>query len=67
MPGMDGFETVRRIRGEARWNDVRVVALTASAMQGDRERALAAGFDEYITKPIEATALRRRVNEILGA
>jgi two-component system cell cycle response regulator len=53
MPGMDGFEVLRRCRGDARLGDVRIVAVTALAMVGDRERLLAAGFDEYMSKPIE--------------
>ena len=67
MPGWDGFEILRRIRADARWRRVRVLALTASAMQGDRERALAAGFDDYITKPIDAALLRRKVEEFLAS
>jgi CheY-like chemotaxis protein len=52
LPGMDGVEVVSRIRRDATLADVPVVALTAHAMAGDRERYLAAGFDGYVAKPI---------------
>lgn len=52
LPGRDGFELLTEIRGSA-FAGTRVVALTAHAMSGDREKARAAGFDEYITKPID--------------
>ena len=53
LPGeFDGIEATRRLRADARFDRVPVVALTAHAMRGDRERALAAGCDEHIPKPI---------------
>lgn len=53
MPNMDGWELLKKLREDgSKWADVPVVALTAHAMLGDRERALAAGFDGYIAKPI---------------
>jgi two-component system, cell cycle response regulator DivK len=52
LPGMDGTEVLRRIRADATLGNVPVIALTAHAMAGDRQRFLAAGFDDYITKPI---------------
>ena len=52
LPGKDGFALLEEIRGSAS-PGLRVVALTAHAMTGDRERALSAGFDGYITKPID--------------
>jgi CheY-like chemotaxis protein len=52
LPGRDGFELLTEIRASA-FAGVRVVALTAHAMSGDREKARASGFDEYITKPID--------------
>ena len=52
LPGMDGVETLRRMRGDARLAHVPVIALTAHAMTGDREKYLAAGFDDYVSKPI---------------
>ena len=61
MPGLDGFAVMEELRQDARYRSLPVVALTASAMQGDRERALAAGFVEYMTKPISLSVLRNRV------
>lgn len=51
MPNMDGWEMLRRVRANPRMAGVLVIALTAHAMNGDRERALKAGFDGYIIKP----------------
>ncbi|MCY3018192.1 MAG: response regulator [Planctomycetota bacterium] len=52
LPGMDGVEVLEQIRLDGRLRHLPVIALTAHAMSGDRERLLAAGFDEYISKPI---------------
>lgn len=52
MPGKDGFALLAELRA-SEYRDLRVIALTAHAMSGDRERAMAAGFDGYITKPID--------------
>ena len=52
LPGMDGVEVLRRLRVDPGLAALPVVALTAHAMAGDREKYLAAGFDEYVTKPI---------------
>ena len=65
MPIMDGFAVIRELRRDDRFLRLPVVALTASAMKNDRERALAAGFDEYITKPIRAATLRVQVRRLL--
>ena len=52
LPGMDGNEILARIRADARLRGLPVIALTAHAMSGDREKYLASGFNDYITKPI---------------
>ena len=58
LPGMDGMEVLSRIRADARLRRLPVIALTAHAMAGDREKYLEGGFDDYITKPIvDETAL----------
>lgn len=53
LPGMDGLELTRRLRLDTALADVPIVAVTASAMRGDEERALAAGCDGYVAKPID--------------
>jgi CheY-like chemotaxis protein len=66
MPLMDGFGVVRQVRENPELANIRVVAVTAYAMQGDRQRALAAGFDDYITKPIDGAALRTQILALEG-
>src|SRR6185369_10665 len=61
LPGMDGFEATRRLKGDPRTRDIVVVALTAYAMKGDEEKARAAGCDGYISKPIDTRGLPGRV------
>jgi CheY-like chemotaxis protein len=52
LPEMDGTEILRRIRDDSKLNDLPVIALTAHAMVGDREKYLSAGFNDYVAKPI---------------
>jgi putative two-component system response regulator len=68
LPEMDGTEVLQRIRVDDRLRDLPVIALTAHAMAGDREKYLAAGFDEYVPKPITdegilLEAIRRSLSE----
>ncbi len=65
MPGLDGYGVLRRLRGDPRFASLRIVAVTARAMQGDREQALAAGFYGYVTKPVDAVELREYVKRLL--
>jgi CheY-like chemotaxis protein len=65
MPGLDGFGVIEKLRSEASFSHTPIIALTASAMMGDRERAMAAGFTGYITKPIRLDALRAEVERLL--
>lgn len=66
MPVLDGLSTVRKIRQDPAFADLPVVAVTSFAMEGDREKGLAAGFTAYITKPVRAAALRQQVQQLLG-
>ncbi|HME08794.1 MAG TPA: response regulator [Bryobacteraceae bacterium] len=66
MPRLDGVGTLQELRRDQRFAATPIVALTASAMQGDRERALSAGFTGYIAKPIGLKALRNEVNRFLS-
>jgi CheY-like chemotaxis protein len=57
MPEMDGFETMRRIREDSRFRTLPILALTAKAMKGDREKCLDAGASDYIAKPVNTEQL----------
>lgn len=61
MPVMDGFAVAAALRRDSRFAQTPIIALTASAMQGDREKALAIGFSAYITKPVRLAALRSEI------
>jgi CheY-like chemotaxis protein len=61
LPGIDGLEVVSRIKADAGLKSIPVIALTASAMRGDRERFLAAGCDDYLSKPIQLNELVDKV------
>lgn len=63
LPGVDGVEALALLRGDERTAAIPVLALTAQAMHGDRERFLDAGFDGYLSKPVDITELIAAVQE----
>ena len=67
MPVLDGWEATRRIKANAETAMIPVIALTAHAMAGDREKTLAAGCDEYDTKPVEFTRLVGKITALLDS
>jgi CheY-like chemotaxis protein len=57
MPVMDGYAATRELRGHPQWRDLPVIAMTANAMVGDREKALATGMNDHIAKPINVAEM----------
>jgi CheY-like chemotaxis protein len=57
LPGIDGLELTRRLKADPATRTISIIAVTAYAMKGDREKALAAGCDDYVSKPIDTRAL----------
>lgn len=66
IPGMDGLETATRLKQDPELATIPVIALTANAMKGDRERCLAAGCDGYMQKPVGVSDLRREITRYAG-
>lgn len=66
LPLLDGWEATRRIKAEEAVSSTPVIALTAHAMEGERERALAAGCDDFDTKPVDLKRLLGKINVLLG-
>jgi two-component system cell cycle response regulator DivK len=67
LPDVDGWEATRRIKSQAETAAIPVIALTAHAMAGDREKAIEAGADDYDTKPVEFTRLLEKIESFLDS
>jgi CheY-like chemotaxis protein len=66
LPGKDGYQLTRELKSNPRTAAIPVIALTAHAMVGDREKAIAAGCDEYDTKPVDLPRLLSKIQALLG-
>jgi two-component system cell cycle response regulator DivK len=66
LPVLDGWEAARRLKADVATAKIPVIALTAHAMVQDKERALAAGCDDFDTKPVELPRLLEKINSLLG-
>jgi CheY-like chemotaxis protein len=66
LPIMDGWEVARRLKASDDTRSIPIIALTAHAMAGDREKSLEAGCDDYDTKPVDFKRLRGKIETILG-
>jgi CheY-like chemotaxis protein len=66
LPVMNGWEATRRLKADPELKSIPVIALTAHAMKGDRETALAAGCDDYLVKPLDEDALMEKMAKYLG-
>ena len=65
MPVMDGKEAIKRIRANEKWQNLPVIALTADAMSGDREKYLALGMTDYVSKPVDQRELVAKMHAVL--
>ena len=66
MPGMDGFQTIKKIRANPDWKDITVYAVTAKAMANDKNVILNHGFDDYISKPVNTTTITSKINHLFS-
>ena len=67
LPVVDGWEATRRIKACKELSHIPIIAVTAHAMRGDKERAMESGCDDYITKPIDEDLLFAKLSRLLGA
>jgi len=67
MPPPDGYDVCQRVRADPRWKDTKIIMLTARGRDVEREKGLAMGADDYITKPFSTRELMAKVREILKA
>jgi two-component system cell cycle response regulator DivK len=66
LPVLDGWEATRQIKADPATRHIPIIAVTANAMTGDREKAMAAGCDDFDTKPIELSRLLHKIHALLG-
>ncbi|UCH64822.1 MAG: response regulator [Ignavibacterium sp.] len=66
MPGMDGFQTINKIRSNPDWNDITVYAVTAKAMANDKNVILNQGFDDYLSKPVNSQIISSKINQLFS-
>ncbi len=66
LPGLDGYAVLHHLRADGRFNKIPALALTAYAMESDRQKGLEAGFDGYLTKPIERVSLLESIRTLLA-
>jgi CheY-like chemotaxis protein len=67
MPDLDGLEVMRQVRSDPALAAIPIIAVTALAMPGDRERCLTAGADDYVTKPVNLTDLLKKINALVAS
>lgn len=66
MPDMDGYEAIPALRAMPAYRQLPIIAVTAQAMTGDREKCLAAGADDYVSKPVDVTVLVEKLNRYMN-